>query len=182
MPPCHCLLLAQGLPDGIALAAGSQAGDTQSTVFVTGLLAGCVTFGGAFTAVPCAPTSRVHFALCATARVRSDACVCVSRGAGTSSARWSRFRASSRRSRRALCACTLRRPCVPLTLTLRAPHSFWTASPSSTSCPRRWSCSSHGACAGRAARAVCVRRRQRAHAASAFAGTASWRMASLAPF
>ena len=45
----------QGLPTELALAAGSQAGTVQATTFVTGLLAGCVTFGGAFTAVPCAP-------------------------------------------------------------------------------------------------------------------------------
>jgi hypothetical protein len=76
----HVSFLAQGLPDGIALAAGSQAGDTQSTVFVTGLLAGCVTFGGAFTAVPCVPTPCLCILRCVqSARVRSDAdaCACV---------------------------------------------------------------------------------------------------------
>lgn len=37
----------------VALAAGSSIADPLASVFVTGLLAGCTTFGGAFTAVPC---------------------------------------------------------------------------------------------------------------------------------
>jgi hypothetical protein len=41
-------------------------------VFVTGLLAGCVTFGGAFTAVPCAPARRCALRL---ARTLTAACV-----------------------------------------------------------------------------------------------------------
>jgi hypothetical protein len=61
----------EGLPTELALAAGSQAGTKQGTVFVTGLLAGCVTFGGAFTAVPCVPAARAACAarchLCADA-------------------------------------------------------------------------------------------------------------------
>jgi hypothetical protein len=50
----------EGLPTGVALAAGSKTDTVQGTVFVTGLLAGCVTFGGAFTAVPCVPRAFVR--------------------------------------------------------------------------------------------------------------------------
>jgi len=46
----------QGLSNPIALAAGTATGNIQSSIFVTGLLAGCTTFGGAFTAVPCVPS------------------------------------------------------------------------------------------------------------------------------
>lgn len=42
----------KGLPPSLALAAGSQVGSLSSSLFVTGLLAGATTFGGAFTAVP----------------------------------------------------------------------------------------------------------------------------------
>jgi hypothetical protein len=56
---CHPNAILQGLPTELALAAGSQTDTVEGTVFVTGLLAGCVTFGGAFTAVPCAPNACV---------------------------------------------------------------------------------------------------------------------------
>lgn len=46
----------QGLANPLALAAGSSSGNKQSSIFITGLLAGCTTFGGAFTAVPYVPT------------------------------------------------------------------------------------------------------------------------------
>jgi hypothetical protein len=49
----------EGLPTGLALAAGSKTDTVEGTVFVTGLLAGCVTFGGAFTAVPCVPIKQL---------------------------------------------------------------------------------------------------------------------------
>ena len=41
-----------GLPNQVALAAGTNSGNKQGSIFITGLLAGCTTFGGAFTAVP----------------------------------------------------------------------------------------------------------------------------------
>jgi hypothetical protein len=72
----------EGLPTGLALAAGSKTDTVQGTVFVTGLLAGCVTFGGAFTAVPCVPLPLRAFpgAHCHSLTLRPVA--------GTSSARW----------------------------------------------------------------------------------------------
>ena len=42
-----------GLPPQVALAAGTNSGNKEASIFITGLLAGCTTFGGAFTAVPC---------------------------------------------------------------------------------------------------------------------------------
>ncbi len=50
-----CLCPQQGLPTTLALAAGTQTDSKRGSIFITGLLAGCTTFGGAFTAVPCAP-------------------------------------------------------------------------------------------------------------------------------
>lgn len=46
------MCVVQGLTDGVALAAGTQTDSKQGSIFVTGLLAGTMTFGGAFTAVP----------------------------------------------------------------------------------------------------------------------------------